>query len=271
MHICIIIFTLFIVIYKHTKNYNLSLFLSLITLYNYTFHKYLKLQNINYKYNVKLFIYSIILSFAIYFNKSIKINNKINFILLFYLFGTISEYLIHKYIMHANKNKLYYKILHKIPLIKNILLKNNKVHINHHLNIKKNMNLKKNKKYGMYMGWNTTILGIIVLFIILTLSTKFSNYKLSFNKKIIISIITSFMWNYIWNKTHPQMHNYKSDFSIKNGPHDNNLLDLTFITNILYKNHQNHHLQKGKRKGNYNVILLGADEWFGQNNIIIKN
>ena len=34
---------------------------------------------------------------------------------------------------------------------------------------------------------------------------------------------------------------------------------------------KNHHLQKGDKKGNYNVILLGADEWFGLNNKIVDN
>jgi len=67
------------------------------------------------------------------------------------------------------------------------------------------------------------------------------------------------------------MHQYDTDYSIMNGPYDNNLLNLTLIKNILFKNHSYHHLQKGSKKGNYNVIVLGADEWFGLNNKTIDN
>jgi hypothetical protein len=52
------------------------------------------------------------------------------------------------------------------------------------------------------------------------------------------------------------------------GPYDENLFDLSWFTALLYKNHSNHHLQKGAKKGNYNIIFLGADEWFGYN---VKN
>ncbi len=37
---------------------------------------------------------------------------------------------------------------------------------------------------------------------------------------------------------------------------------LEYITNILYNNHKTHHL----KRENYNVILSGADIWFGTYN-----
>ena len=153
MNILIFIIILFLIIYKYTNNYNTSLFLSFITLYFYTFNKYLKLNFIKYEYKPILIVFFIILIIIIYKHKYLNISNFINFILLFYFLGSISEYLIHKYIMHADKDKMYYKIINKIPLLNHIFFPN-KSHINHHLNIKSDMKLKNEKKYGMYMGWH---------------------------------------------------------------------------------------------------------------------
>jgi hypothetical protein len=33
------------------------------------------------------------------------------------------------------------------------------------------------------------------------------------------------------------MHDYEIDYSINEGPYDNGLLDLDFVKNILYQNH----------------------------------
>ena len=87
----------------------------------------------------------------------------------------------------------------------------------------------------------------------------------------MIGIVITFIYEYLWNKVHTHMHNYETEFSIIRGPYDENLFNLGFMKDILYDNHKNHHLQKGQKKGNYNVILLGADEWFGFNNKIIDN
>jgi hypothetical protein len=61
------------------------------------------------------------------------------------------------------------------------------------------------------------------------------------------------------------MHEYEIEYSIKEGPYDENLFTIDPVKDLLLENHQKHHLQKGDEKGNYNVIILGADEWFGYN------
>jgi hypothetical protein len=67
------------------------------------------------------------------------------------------------------------------------------------------------------------------------------------------------------------MHNHDINYSIKEGPYDENLFNMDIFKTILLSNHENHHLQKGDKKGNYNVIVLGADEWFETNNKTIDN
>jgi len=62
------------------------------------------------------------------------------------------------------------------------------------------------------------------------------------------------------------MHNLENKYSIKKGPYDEGLFDLNPVTRALFTNHANHHIQKGEKKGNFNVIIMGADEWFNSNN-----
>ena len=76
----------------------------------------------------------------------------------------------------------------------------------------------------------------------------------------------------MWNKIHPKFHDYEvQKLSIKYGPHDNGLFDTSFFQKLLYRNHEAHHIQKGEKKGNYNIILLGADEWMNRNVKTIDN
>ena len=68
------------------------------------------------------------------------------------------------------------------------------------------------------------------------------------------------------------MHNYdSSNYSLKDGPHDNNMFSMSWISYLLYNNHKMHHIQKGKKKGNFNIIFLGADEWFNDNRKSVNN
>lgn len=86
-----------------------------------------------------------------------------------------------------------------------------------------------------------------------------------------MGMIITFLYDYLWNKIHARMHNYNINYSILKGPYDEDMFDLDPSKKQLYMNHVYHHLQKGEKKGNYNIILLGADEWFGYNNKIIDN
>ena len=62
-----------------------------------------------------------------------------------------------------------------------------------------------------------------------------------------------------------------NEYSIIKGPYDNGFFNLNYINYLLYDNHKKHHLQKGSKKGNYNVIILGADEWFNTNVYKVDN
>ena len=262
----IILLVSFLIFYfiLFNKNYNLSLFSSLtifllLTIFNYNYY-YLLIPTI-------LFVISIIVNFNL--NKYI---NLINFILLFYIFFSIVEFLAHKYVMHCDKNSFLSKIIGYIPGLRTQYFLTCEKHMQHHLEVEPDMTLSNNKyKESLFMGWNIFMYLFFVCLLCGILSKNISKYMFSYKYLFIFCGIITFIWEYLWNKVHVKMHNYDINYSIIEGPYDEKLFNLDIFKDILLPNHRNHHLQKGDKKGNYNVIILGADEWFGYNNKNFEN
>ena len=246
------------------KNYNLSLFSSLLIFI------FITILNYNYIYLlIPIILYFILNIFKVSIKKYISL---FNFIILFYIFTSINELIAHRYVMHCDLNSSFSKFMKNIVFLNKQYFDTCEKHIQHHLEVNPNMSLEENKyKESLFMNWDIFLTLGFFTFICLVLSKYISQYDISFKYIIILTLILTFTWQYLWNKVHIKMHDYETDYSINDGPYDNGLLDLDFVKNLLYKNHQNHHLQKGKKKGNYNVILLGADEWFGYNNKKVDN
>jgi len=258
----------FSITYLYSSDYKISfaialLYLIITTLFKYTFEKKSKIIN--------TFIFFIIIILIKNIIKLVKpFTELINFICLSYLLFSVFEWLTHKYIMHCDKKSFVYNLLSRIDHTKIIESTCDK-HIEHHKEVKPDMNLLKvSYKESLFMGWSI----FIYIFIFGLITFISSNYVTGSNFNIYYLILFSFLftiiWCYLWNKLHPIMHNYSGEYSIKEGPYEN-VIDLSFINKLFYKNHKNHHLQKGTDKGNYNVIIMGADEWFGSNITKINN
>lgn len=262
--IFLIIIFIFFYFFLFNKNYDLSLFSSLIlffliTIFNYNFYYFLVIP---------------IIIFCIFiFKSNLKKNiHLINYILLFYVFFSITEFLSHKYVMHCDKNSYLSKIIEYIPFLNTQYFLTCEKHIQHHLEVEPDMTLNNNKyKESLFMGWNIYIYLFFAFLICGILSKIISRYTISYKFLFISCGIITFIWEYLWNKVHVNMHKYEVSYSLKEGPYDENIFNLNIIKDLLLQNHQNHHLQKGDKKGNYNVITLGADEWFGYNNKTIDN
>lgn len=252
-----------ILFYIFTKNYDISLFSSLLIFYLITIF--------NYDYNyliIPIFISLILITFKINIKKYVKF---FNFIMIFYICFSIVELLSHKYVMHCNKDSLISQIIKYIPFFGNQYFLTCDKHIQHHLEVEPDMTLNNIKyKESLFMGWDVYIPIYIAMLICLIITKFISNYNITYKYLFIICLIITFIWEYIWNKVHIKMHNYDIDYSIFEGPYEN-ILNTDILKNLLLKNHVHHHLQKGDKKGNYNVIVLGADEWFGLNNKKIDN
>ena len=246
----IIFFIIFISSYCKLKNYDKSLFISLMLLLILTIYNY------NNEYIIILISFCVL--FYVLCNNDVKIYN---FIMIYYILFSCLEYFYHKYIMHGYNNSILKKVFKNIDVLNNFFDRLNKSHIKHHLGVDNKMNITdENNDESLFMNWEIFIYLTIYLFFIGLISKYISNYDISILSILILSFIVSFIWEYIWNKIHKKMHNLEYNYSIKYGPYDQGYFNLNYIANILYENHKKHHTKK--KKGNYNIILLGADEWF---------
>ena len=262
MYYCLLLIIIYSLCYYITENYTKSVFASLLLF------SFVTIFNYNYKYLLFPITY-VIICFAFNVKITTEFMKCTNFIIIFYICFSITELIVHRYIMHCNNDSILTTIFGYIPFLNKQYLLTCDKHIQHHIEVDPDMTIPNNKnKESLFMGWQIFGYLFMVIFICFTIGKYISNYNISFKYLIFFSLIIAFLWQYLWNKLHAQMHEYDIDYSIKEGPYDEGILDLTFVKNILLTNHENHHLQKGDNKGNYNVILLGADEWFGLN---VKN
>ena len=261
-------FVIFNISYFYSQNYKISLTISLLHLLITTFLRYM------FPNKAKIICGIIFLFILFYVENIIKFITPfielINFIGLSYVLLSTCEWLIHKYIMHCNKKSFVYNILSLIDPNKVIEDTCDK-HIEHHKEVKPNMTLSKlSYKKSLFMGWQVAIYIFLFVLITLLLSRYITNIKINKYKLLLLAIILTLIWCYLWNKMHPLMHQYSGNYSIKEGPYEN-ILNFDLIIKLFYRNHENHHLQKGNKKGNYNVVVMGADEWFGTNVIKVDN
>jgi ABC-type multidrug transport system fused ATPase/permease subunit len=172
--------------------------------------------------------------------------------------------------MHCNKKSMFYYLLSLIDP-NGVIEETCDHHIEHHKEVKPNMTLSKvTYKTSLFMGWNVFLYIGIFSFISMLISMFVSKIKITYITLVIISIVSTIIWSYLWNKVHPLMHEYNGSYTLKEGPYES-ALDFNLVNKLFYRNHQFHHLQKGVKKGNYNVIVFGADEWFGTNVKQINN
>ena len=266
--------------YTYTNDIRLALFVALILIYVRTLYRYnvspedITPENSTSLQNTSLFAAGLVGIFAIveykkYITPYIALPT---FIMIMYGIMSIGELSYHRYVMHCTNSPILQPLIESIPYLN----KSCKKHIEHHVDVEPTMDIYHEENdtshdSKLFMGWNLFI-PIFLATIVAALAAKYlSTYNISIISIIIISIIITIAWEFLWNKTHKAMHNMKLPYSIKKGPYDNDMLDMNFVKNMLYENHKNHHLQKGPEKGNYNVILLGADEWLGINVKTVDN
>ena len=177
-------------------------------------------------------------------------------VICLYAINSFFEYFFHKYCMHTNflNNKTISSINNKT-----------KNHLLHHLDVK--IDMKLDDKYinhldGLYFNIYDTFNLIILFFIINTIIIKIIfKYKITYKYIILLSIINPISYYFLWNYIHPKMHQISN----------NKIDDMNFFEKILFKNHSYHHLQKGDKKGNYNIVYLGADYLFNAYNNCVDN
>lgn len=198
-----------------------------------------------------------------------QIIDTVVFIVSLYAVFSITEWTVHKYLMHGT-------ITEYNPLSDN--------HWNHHKHTLNNMDLKENADYnssinkylGLYFVWSYSgIVFIVGLFEGWVLSRALSAVHIHVSLWTVVITVLAFSvyQSSFWNTVHPDIHNVRDNITIYEGIPGWEGWKWAFSAivvddqNTLYdwfkRNHTLHHLRKGVKKGNYNVTLPGADAVFG--------
>lgn len=183
------------------------------------------------------------------------------YILVIYLIFTLTEYMLHRFIMHKETTDT------------------GVAHVTHHKHTNDHdMTLfdQDTPDYQIIMPQENLILGAteyvpIFIAIIVTafLYKKYFAPKLSKTVLIGVPLIGCIYTVFAWNSIHPYIHsndgtdytpfafNYNlTDKCVKNNP----------LCSWIVQNHVKHHQFKGKDKGNYNITVPGADFIFNTYN-----
>lgn len=185
---------------------------------------------------------------------------------LLYFYNSIVEWFIHKYIMH------------------NEAFPSGKAHLTHHKSINtKTMEIDETiPHYEMILPYHNLLLNgdlfeTILLFIItvligplITIKLLSSSYKLDFYVLAFFQLFMYLFTFYIWNSIHTYMHGKDVD-DLCNKCGMSYKTTEYFVKNTSYfkwmiANHTKHHIIKGKKKGNFNIVLPGADFIFNTYN-----
>lgn len=176
---------------------------------------------------------------------------------LMWLSASVVEWVLHKYVMHCTQHAPWIK---SVPLVQNACV----THHRHHLSVKPDMSIDGpvTDVHELVFDWKTTAqVGAIVLPVMFGWNWALG---LRVSARVVLAVVLAFTIGFatIWNTFHPGMHEYR-------GPMPALLprLPLEPRRGLLYRNHEAHHQIKGERKGNFNVVFLGADELLSTNRL----
>ena len=172
-------------------------------------------------------------------------------IIVYFIFS-FSEYLIHRFIMHDNST-----IFGKEHLIHHKSTNNETMQIIESSELDHRQNL--------CFDYDTLIITIVLFALYLFILRKFTKKKEYIIYSFLLFVFLSLFIVTIWNSIHCYMHNEDSSKKCKiylSNDSIEKIKDTIYVKWIIW-NHTLHHIRKGERKGNFNIVLPGADHLFG--------
>lgn len=169
-----------------------------------------------------------------------------------YLIFTTSEYIIHKFVMHNETTSFG-----KEHVLHHKLTNDETCDITETSQMDNRQNLCFDDQVS-YFCFTMFVLFILVL----RKFTKNIEYALY---SFLLFVMMTFFMIIIWNSMHPYIHNEHPSKRCKiylSKSYIDKIKNTSYVQWII-SNHKLHHMRKGDRKGNYNVVYPGADYLFG--------
>lgn len=175
---------------------------------------------------------------------------------LLYLCASATEWLVHRYVMHCAQHA---PGLRRVRALRDIC----DSHAAHHLSTRADMSLSETPDpLELVFDWRPIAKLVAVLAPAMVALDAALGLRVGWRASAAAVAASGLVFGVVWNSTHPDMHDYAGPFPAGMPPRVRGLGGR-----LLTSNHVAHHQVKGERKGNYNVVYLGADELFGTNRL----
>tara|TARA_B100001094_G_scaffold234692_1_gene229687 strand:- start:2971 stop:3618 length:648 start_codon:yes stop_codon:yes gene_type:complete len=156
-----------------------------------------------------------------------------------YLILTLTEALVHKYVMH-NEDGSWMRSFYGDG------------HMRHHTMVLNDMKLNDDdtdNHIGMFFSEKTVLQMTPLYTVVWPFVFKMFGFSISWRNSYALSLCISLFYKFLWDWLHYSFHQIKDLDRWKTNP----------VFYWLFRNHSYHHLVKGKQKGNYNIIFPGGD------------
>jgi hypothetical protein len=188
------------------------------------------------------------------------------YVMAAYIIISLIEWIVHKYLMHCYVNMRWLEKVSTSNIFLGKLSDNCKNHKNHHLGTRSDMLLATlDDKYEIVIGWSSMFLLAIVFMCIMFPIIYLLELKINRVQLVATAFLFSVVYVVAWNSLHARIHSVQFKQSFGTPPSIG--LHVSH-TGMYYRNHEMHHRIKGKNKGNFNAVALGADEIFGSNRLV---
>jgi len=174
--------------------------------------------------------------------------------ILTYMVWSFSEYMFHRYAMHAPINSVGDKYLRSY----------NRLHMTHHGETNKDMTMREGyNPHGIYFSYKTSFIGFLASVVLLGGTERALGMNdVPFIDTLVSSGLMSIIHGLFWNRFHADSHKVEVEYddglpalqALKYDPKNNFL-------RWLMANHVTHHDIKGV--GNFNIVLPGFDHILG--------
>ena len=177
----------------------------------------------------------------------------IKVIILYYIILSFTEWFLHKNLMHRVDGNFISDNIQKLHIMIYKYSACDK-HEEHHKLVENDGHV--NDDEGLFFLKSDVIFLILIVYILyISLSKLLINGLSKKHYMIMVVIVTLTIISYylMWNILHPRYHRL-DDFYNEKG-----IIENCFIYKYLEKYHMLHHMNKGKDKCNFNIILPGVD------------
>lgn len=178
---------------------------------------------------------------------------------LLWLSASLVEFVLHKYVMHCTQHAAWVR---RVAILRETC----DSHHAHHLSVRPDNTLSHVESPGeLVFDWGVCLRVLCIVAPVMVGWDRALGLGIGARAAAAATLAATLGFAAVWNTVHPDMHSYAGPFPAMPPRVPGLRAGEPRARGLLFRNHEAHHQVKGPRKGNYNVVFLGADELLDTN------